>query len=91
MKCFRKVVWLKIIFGKYIEPSGNFRNILSLFVLKGKTSFGTPRNTQKRVEFYEGNGNQHRWACHITGLPDREIRLQSGSNKFDSQKVEKNA
>lgn len=57
-------------------------------MLKGKTSFGTPRNTQKRVEFAEGNGNQHRWACHITGLPDREIRLQSGSNKFESQKVE---
>uniref|UniRef100_A0A914MFR8 Uncharacterized protein n=1 Tax=Meloidogyne incognita TaxID=6306 RepID=A0A914MFR8_MELIC len=55
---------------------------------KGKTSFGTPRNTQKRVEFYEGNGTQqHRWACSITGLPDREIRLQSGSNKFESQKV----
>uniref|UniRef100_A0A914MCN9 Uncharacterized protein n=1 Tax=Meloidogyne incognita TaxID=6306 RepID=A0A914MCN9_MELIC len=55
---------------------------------KGKTSFGTPRNTQKRVEFYEGNGTQqHRWACSITGLPDREIRLQSGSNKFESQKL----
>jgi len=62
-----------------------------LCFLKGKTSFGTPRNTQKRVEFYEGNGTQqHRWACSITGLPDREIRLQSGSNKFESQKVESN-
>jgi hypothetical protein len=58
-------------------------------LLKGKTGFGTPRNTQKRVEFAE-NGN-NRWAIYYTGLPDTEVRLQSGTNKFESQKVSNSA
>ncbi|KAL3074808.1 hypothetical protein niasHS_014253 [Heterodera schachtii] len=62
---------------------------------KGKTGFGTPRNTQTRVEFAEDNYHgatnivARRWRVGLSplGMPDTEIRLQSGTNKFDSQKL----
>uniref|UniRef100_A0A183BUZ1 Calponin-homology (CH) domain-containing protein n=1 Tax=Globodera pallida TaxID=36090 RepID=A0A183BUZ1_GLOPA len=54
----------------------------------GKTGFGTPRNTQTRVEFADYDSNRRRW-CVLSplGMPDTEVRLQSGTNKFDSQKL----
>ncbi|KAH7723430.1 Protein K03E5.2 b [Aphelenchoides avenae] len=52
---------------------------------RGKTCFGTPRNTQKKVEFSSEDANR-RWQVNDLGQHDNLIRLQAGTNRFDSQK-----
>uniref|UniRef100_A0A7E4V6H4 Calponin-homology (CH) domain-containing protein n=1 Tax=Panagrellus redivivus TaxID=6233 RepID=A0A7E4V6H4_PANRE len=50
---------------------------------KGKTAFGTPRNTQTAVNFSDDG---KKYAIEETQKNDTLIRLQSGTNKFESQK-----
>ncbi|VDO18459.1 unnamed protein product [Heligmosomoides polygyrus] len=54
-----------------------------LFSVQGKTSFGMPRNTQTAVEFAD---NGKRWTIEQLRGGDSIVRLQSGTNQFESQK-----
>ncbi|CAI5439323.1 unnamed protein product [Caenorhabditis angaria] len=52
---------------------------------KGKTGFGMPRNTQTKVEFADHGAA--RWAItDQTQQHDQFVRLQSGTNQYESQK-----
>ncbi|CAD6194721.1 unnamed protein product [Caenorhabditis auriculariae] len=53
--------------------------------LQGKTGFGMPRNTQTKVEFAD---EDKQWSIEEQKhLSDAIVRLQSGTNQYESQKV----
>lgn len=64
---------------------GNVRPCpLSHVLLQGKTGFGMPRNTQTAVEFAD---NGKKWNIEQLRTSDATVRLQSGTNQYESQKV----
>lgn len=54
-------------------------------VFQGKTGFGMPRNTQTKVDFAD---RDKQWLIEEQKqYSDAIVRLQSGTNQFESQKV----
>ncbi|VDO33336.1 unnamed protein product [Brugia timori] len=51
--------------------------------LQGKTGFGMPRNTALNVQFADDG---KKWTIEKLRATDSIIRLQSGTNKYDSQR-----
>ena len=52
--------------------------------VQGKTGFGMPRNNLTAVEFADDG---KRWTIEQMRSTDATVRLQSGTNQFESQKV----
>ena len=59
-----------------------FPELLERFELQGKTGFGMPRNTATPVNFADGG---KKWTIEELRATDSIVRLQSGTNRFESQ------
>uniref|UniRef100_A0A8R1Y254 Uncharacterized protein n=1 Tax=Onchocerca volvulus TaxID=6282 RepID=A0A8R1Y254_ONCVO len=55
----------------------------NIMKLQGKTGFGMPRNTALNVQFADKG---KKWTIEQLRATDSIIRLQSGTNKYDSQR-----
>ena len=75
-----------LIFSHFslINHYGMCASVWPVVRLQGKTGFGMPRNTQTKVEFAEHGA---RWAVADNSAHDSIVRLQSGTNQYESQKV----